>query len=111
MSAVTSACCMCLMPQLEAAAPIEPTVSCISPDESVWVLCAGAITTLGRGGSDLSATVIGAALGLAEVQVWKDVDGKTPVLLSPALTCTFTNTTMVQKALAGLMMTSMHYTW
>ena len=39
-------------------------------------MCAGAITTLGRGGSDLSATVIGAALGLAEVQVWKDVDGK-----------------------------------
>lgn len=39
------------------------------------VTCAGAITTLGRGGSDLSATVIGAALGLAEVQVWKDVDG------------------------------------
>lgn len=35
----------------------------------------GAIATLGRGGSDLSATVIGAALGLAEVQVWKDVDG------------------------------------
>ena len=37
--------------------------------------CAGAITTLGRGGSDLSATVIGAALDLPEVQVWKDVDG------------------------------------
>ncbi|KAK9865888.1 hypothetical protein WJX84_003087 [Apatococcus fuscideae] len=35
----------------------------------------GAITTLGRGGSDLSATVIGAALDLPEVQVWKDVDG------------------------------------
>ena len=35
----------------------------------------GAITTLGRGGSDLSATVIGKALGLQEVQVWKDVDG------------------------------------
>ncbi|GMH32227.1 hypothetical protein BSKO_00061 [Bryopsis sp. KO-2023] len=35
----------------------------------------GAITTLGRGGSDLSATVIGAALGVAEAQVWKDVDG------------------------------------
>ncbi|KAK9824483.1 hypothetical protein WJX72_010708 [[Myrmecia] bisecta] len=34
-----------------------------------------AITTLGRGGSDLSATVIGAALGVKEVQVWKDVDG------------------------------------
>eukprot|EP00210_Caulerpa_lentillifera_P009338 g8902.t1 len=35
----------------------------------------GAITTLGRGGSDLTATVIGLALGLPEVQVWKDVDG------------------------------------
>ena len=29
----------------------------------------GAITTLGRGGSDLSCTLLGAALGLAEVQV------------------------------------------
>lgn len=37
---------------------------------------AGAVTTLGRGGSDLTATVIGAALGLKEVQVWKDVDGR-----------------------------------
>jgi len=35
----------------------------------------GAITTLGRGGSDLTCTLIGAALGLSEVQVWKDVDG------------------------------------
>ncbi|GIL90330.1 hypothetical protein Vretifemale_17965 [Volvox reticuliferus] len=35
----------------------------------------GAITTLGRGGSDLTATVLGAALELPEVQVWKDVDG------------------------------------
>ena len=34
-----------------------------------------AICTLGRGGSDLTATVIGKALGLKEVQVWKDVDG------------------------------------
>jgi aspartate kinase len=33
------------------------------------------VTTLGRGGSDLSATVLGAALDLKEVQVWKDVDG------------------------------------
>ena len=35
----------------------------------------GAIATLGRGGSDLTATVIGAALGLPEVYVWKGVDG------------------------------------
>lgn len=33
------------------------------------------ITTLGRGGSDLTASVLGAALGTSEVQVWKDVDG------------------------------------
>ncbi|KAF3565640.1 hypothetical protein DY000_02019097 [Brassica cretica] len=35
----------------------------------------GAVTTLGRGGSDLTATTIGKALGLQEIQVWKDVDG------------------------------------
>ncbi|KAI5599677.1 hypothetical protein BDE02_02G212400 [Populus trichocarpa] len=38
-----------------------------------WRSCA--ITTLGRGGSDLTATTIGKALGLSEIQVWKDVDG------------------------------------
>jgi aspartate kinase len=35
----------------------------------------GAITTLGRGGSDLTATTLGKALHLSEVHVWKDVDG------------------------------------
>ncbi len=35
----------------------------------------GIITTLGRGGSDLSATMIGAALNVKEIQTWKDVDG------------------------------------
>jgi len=35
----------------------------------------GTITTLGRDGSDLTATVIGAAVGASEVQIWKDVDG------------------------------------
>jgi len=35
----------------------------------------GSITTLGRGGSDLSATMIAAACRADEVQVWKDVDG------------------------------------
>ena len=35
----------------------------------------GRITTLGRGGSDLTATVIGSAAGVDEIQVWKDVDG------------------------------------
>jgi len=36
---------------------------------------AGSITTLGRGGSDLSATFLAAACGAEEVQIWKDVDG------------------------------------
>jgi aspartate kinase len=35
----------------------------------------GAITTLGRGGSDLTATMIAASCGAEEAQVWKDVDG------------------------------------
>lgn len=35
----------------------------------------GVITTLGRGGSDLSATMLGAALDVEEIQTWKDVDG------------------------------------
>ncbi|MDQ7821600.1 MAG: aspartate kinase [Candidatus Eremiobacteraeota bacterium] len=35
----------------------------------------GAITTLGRGGSDLTASAVGKAVAAEEVQVWKDVDG------------------------------------
>lgn len=35
----------------------------------------GATTTLGRGGSDYSAAIVGAAIGADEVQIWTDVDG------------------------------------
>jgi aspartate kinase len=35
----------------------------------------GLTTTLGRGGSDLSAALFGAALGAEEVQIWTDVEG------------------------------------
>ncbi len=35
----------------------------------------GSITTFGRGGSDLTSSIIGAALDVKEIQVWKDVDG------------------------------------
>ena len=35
----------------------------------------GVTTTLGRGGSDLSASIFGAALGVEEVEIWTDVDG------------------------------------
>ena len=33
------------------------------------------ITTLGRGGSDLTASFIGAALNVAHIEIWTDVDG------------------------------------
>ncbi len=35
----------------------------------------GQITTLGRGGSDYSATIFGAIVGAEEVQIWTDVSG------------------------------------
>jgi bifunctional aspartokinase / homoserine dehydrogenase 1 len=35
----------------------------------------GQLTTLGRGGSDYSATILGAALDACEVIIWTDVDG------------------------------------
>jgi aspartate kinase len=41
----------------------------------VGVTTGGHTTTLGRGGSDTSAAVLGAALGAEEIQIWTDVDG------------------------------------
>jgi aspartate kinase len=35
----------------------------------------GRTTTLGRGGSDYSASLVGAAIHAAEIQIWTDVDG------------------------------------
>jgi aspartate kinase len=35
----------------------------------------GTTTTLGRGGSDYTAAIVGAALGAEEIQIWTDVDG------------------------------------
>ncbi|HVE13885.1 MAG TPA: aspartate kinase, partial [Elusimicrobiota bacterium] len=35
----------------------------------------GEVTTLGRNGSDYTATILGAALGAEEVEIWTDVDG------------------------------------
>lgn len=35
----------------------------------------GTTTTLGRGGSDTSAAVLGSVLGAEEIQIWTDVDG------------------------------------
>ncbi len=36
---------------------------------------AGQITTLGRGGSDYTAAILGAALNAQEIQIWTDVNG------------------------------------
>jgi aspartate kinase len=35
----------------------------------------GIVTTLGRGGSDYSASLLGAALGAEAIEIWTDVDG------------------------------------
>jgi aspartate kinase len=35
----------------------------------------GVVTTLGRGGSDYTATILGVALDVGEVWIWTDVDG------------------------------------
>ncbi len=35
----------------------------------------GNVTTLGRSGSDYTATIVGRALGVAEVEIWTDVSG------------------------------------
>jgi len=48
----------------------------------------GVTTTLGRGGSDFSAAIIGAALDAREIQIWTDVDGmltSDPRIVSDAL--------------------------
>lgn len=64
--------------QAAAARVIEPALA----DGEVAVMggfvgatAAGITTTLGRGGSDVSAAVIGAALNAPEIQIWTDVDG------------------------------------
>lgn len=35
----------------------------------------GVTTTLGRGGSDYTASIVGAGIGADEIQIWTDVDG------------------------------------
>jgi bifunctional aspartokinase / homoserine dehydrogenase 1 len=41
----------------------------------IGATASGALTTLGRGGSDYSATILGAALRASEVIIWTDVNG------------------------------------
>jgi aspartate kinase len=65
----------------ETYAKLRRTVA-IDARESVIVLggfigatADGRITTLGRGGSDLTASLAGAGISAAEIQIWTDVDG------------------------------------
>ena len=41
----------------------------------VGATTSGVTTTLGRGGSDYSASIVGACLAAEEIQIWTDVDG------------------------------------
>ncbi|HET7218157.1 MAG TPA: aspartate kinase, partial [Vicinamibacterales bacterium] len=41
----------------------------------VGATAGGVATTLGRGGSDYSAAIIGEGIGASEIQIWTDVDG------------------------------------
>jgi aspartokinase/homoserine dehydrogenase 1 len=52
---------------LRGAVPVVPGFLGAGPD--------GSVTTLGRGGSDLTATLLARALGAARVVLWKDVPG------------------------------------
>jgi aspartate kinase len=65
----------------ETYAKLRRTVA-IAAQESVVVLggfigatADGRITTLGRGGSDLTASLVGAGISASEIQIWTDVDG------------------------------------
>jgi aspartate kinase len=66
-----------LLPEL-AARHFAPRLSAGGPVVTQGYIGAtedGLTTTLGRGGSDYSAALFGAALGVEEVQIWTDVQG------------------------------------
>jgi aspartate kinase len=69
-------------PDLEAVARASETWRAGLAEGAIWITQGflgsapdGSTTTLGRGGSDTSATLLGEALGADEVQIWTDVDG------------------------------------
>jgi aspartate kinase len=59
----------------EAWKPLLAKGECLVTQGFIGACPEGATTTLGRGGSDTSATLIGEALDAEEVQIWTDVDG------------------------------------
>ncbi len=59
---------------VEEVAPVAET-SVVVMGGFIGATLDGLTTTLGRGGSDFSAAIIGAALDAEEIQIWTDVDG------------------------------------
>ena len=66
----------------ETTAALKKTVDPVLVDRRVPVIGGfvgatkdGITTTLGRGGSDYSAAIVGACLDASEIQIWTDVDG------------------------------------
>jgi len=55
--------------------PLLKTGKTIVTQGFISATAEGTPTTLGRNGSDLSASLIGAALNVDEIQIWTDVDG------------------------------------
>src|SRR6185369_9972072 len=69
-------------PQPETAAAVDAEIEPLLTAGKVPVLggfigstARGVTTTLGRGGSDYSAAIVGAALDAREIQIWTDVSG------------------------------------
>jgi aspartate kinase len=60
---------------------LQDTIGILSPDHVVVMggfigaSEEGVTTTLGRGGSDYTASIVGAGLDAEEIQIWTDVDG------------------------------------
>jgi aspartate kinase len=57
----------CLPPLAEKAVPVMGGFIACTAD--------GVPSTLGRGGSDFTAAIVGAGIGAEEIQIWTDVDG------------------------------------
>lgn len=55
--------------------PVLARGVCVVTQGFIGATQKGITTTLGRGGSDYSAAILGALLGAEEIQIWTDVDG------------------------------------
>ncbi|HWB84797.1 MAG TPA: lysine-sensitive aspartokinase 3 [Bryobacteraceae bacterium] len=61
--------------RLEAMVPPMAEDSVVVMGGFIGATESGVTTTLGRGGSDYTASIVGAGIGAEEIQIWTDVDG------------------------------------